>query len=158
MRSRRNNTTLTRKIDKWNTHKVWLIKRYADGHYAINQEVGGRVFYSSYQRSNQGADRRDLRALLRRCSHERDQRHQSTPPPLLCRGSFPATLEETDEPTIVEASIYRLNAVAVTAFLLDGPETLLRHIGLDERDTDTTKHEIDDLVTVVHITREEAIT
>lgn len=63
---------------------------------------------------------------------------------LLCRGSFPATLEETDEPCIVEASIYRLNAVAVTAFLLDG------------RDTYTTKHEIDDLVTVVHITREEA--
>lgn len=75
---------------------------------------------------------------------------------LLCHGSFPATLEETDEPCIVEASIYRLNAVAVTAFLLDGPETLLRHIGLDERDTYTTKHEIDDLVTVVHITREEA--
>lgn len=75
---------------------------------------------------------------------------------LLCRGSFPATLEETDEPCVVEASIYRLNAVAVTAFLLDGPETLLRHIGLDERDTYTTKHEIDDLVTVVHITREEA--
>ena len=44
MRSRRNNTTLTRKVDKWNTRKVWLIKRYADGHYAINQEVGGRVF------------------------------------------------------------------------------------------------------------------
>ena len=85
MRSRRNNTTLTRKVDKWNPRKVWLIKRYADGHYAIN-----------------------------------------------------------------------LNAVAATAFLLDGPETLLRHIGLDERDTYTTKHEIDDLVTVVHITREEA--
>ena len=48
MRSRRNNTTLTRKVDKWNPRKVWLIKRYADGHYAINQEVGGRVFYSSY--------------------------------------------------------------------------------------------------------------
>ncbi len=46
MRSRRNNTTLTRKVDKWNARKVWLIKRYADGHYAINQEVGGRVFYS----------------------------------------------------------------------------------------------------------------
>lgn len=43
MRSRKNNTTLTR--------KVWLIKRYADGHYAINQEVGGRVFYSSFQRA-----------------------------------------------------------------------------------------------------------
>ena len=39
MRSRRNNTTLTRKVDKWNPRKVWLIKRYADGHYAINQEV-----------------------------------------------------------------------------------------------------------------------
>ena len=49
MRSRRNNTTLTRKVDKWNPRKVWLIKRYADGHYAINQEVGGRVFYSSYR-------------------------------------------------------------------------------------------------------------
>lgn len=56
----------------------------------------------------------------------------------------------------VEVTVYRLNAVAVTAFLLDGPETLLRHIGLDKRDTYTTKHEIDDLVTVVHITREEA--
>ena len=43
MRSRRNNTTLTRKVDKRNPRKVWLIKRYADGHYAINQEVGGRV-------------------------------------------------------------------------------------------------------------------
>ena len=30
MRSRRNNTTLTRKVDKWNTRKVWLIKRYAE--------------------------------------------------------------------------------------------------------------------------------
>lgn len=47
MRSRKNNTTLTRKVDKW----VWLIKRYADGHYAINQEVGGRVFYSRFQRA-----------------------------------------------------------------------------------------------------------
>lgn len=25
MRSRRNNTTLTRKVDKWNPRKVWLI-------------------------------------------------------------------------------------------------------------------------------------
>lgn len=74
---------------------------------------------------------------------------------LLCRASFPAELED-DARCTVEVTVYRLNAVAVTAFLLDGPETLLRHIGLDERDTYTTKHEIDDLVTVVHITREEA--
>lgn len=63
---------------------------------------------------------------------------------------------EDDARCTVEVTVYRLNAVAVTAFLLDGPETLLRHIGLDEQDTYTTKHEIDDLVTVVHITREEA--
>lgn len=75
---------------------------------------------------------------------------------LLCRASFPAELEEDGGRCIVEVTVYRLNAVAVTAFLLDGPETLLRHIGLDELDTYTTKHEIDDLVTVVHITREEA--
>lgn len=75
---------------------------------------------------------------------------------LLCRASFPAELEDDGGRCIVEVTVYRLNAVAATAFLLDGPETLLRHIGLDERDTYTTKHEIDDLVTVVHITREEA--
>ena len=74
---------------------------------------------------------------------------------LLCRASFPAELEDGGR-CIVEVTVYRLNAVAATAFLLDGPETLLRHIGLDDRDTYTTKHEIDDLVTVVHITREEA--
>lgn len=75
---------------------------------------------------------------------------------LLCRASFPAELEDDGARCTVEVTVYRLNAVAVTAFLLDGPETLLRHIGLDERDTYTAKHEIDDLVTVVHITREEA--
>lgn len=64
MRSRRNNTTLTRKVDKWNPRKVWLIKRYADGHYAINQEVGGRVFLFQLPESNQGTDRCDLRLLL----------------------------------------------------------------------------------------------
>ena len=80
-------------------------------------------------------------------------RYEATP---ICRASFPSTLDEDDARCTVEVTVYRLNAVAVTAFLLDGPETLLRHIGLDERDTYTTKHEIDDLVTVVHITREEA--
>ena len=42
------------------------------------------------------------------------------------------------------------------AFELDGPEPLRRHLGLPEADTYITKHDIDDLVTVVHITREEA--
>ena len=79
-------------------------------------------------------------------------RYEASP---ICRASFPSTLDEDGTRCIVEVTVYRLNAVAVTAFLLDGPETLLRHIGLDERDTYTTKHEIDDLVTVVHITRLE---
>lgn len=80
-------------------------------------------------------------------------RYEASP---ICRASFPSTLDEDGARCTVEVTVYRLNAVAATAFLLDGPETLLRHIGLDERDTYTTKHEIDDLVTVVHITREEA--
>lgn len=80
-------------------------------------------------------------------------RYEASP---ICRASFPSTLDEDGARCTVEVTVYRLNAVAATAFLLDGPETLLRHIGLDEWDTYTTKHEIDDLVTVVHITREEA--
>ena len=77
---------------------------------------------------------------------------------LLCRGSFPATLEENGEPCIVEASVYRLNAVATASFMLDGPEGLLLHLGLSETDTYITKHDIDDLVTVVRILRKEADT
>ena len=55
-----------------------------------------------------------------------------------------------------EVTVYRLNAVAVHTFLLDGPEPLLRHLGLSEADTYITKHDIDDLVTVARIIREEA--
>lgn len=53
-------------------------------------------------------------------------RYEATP---ICRASFPSTLDEDDARCTVEVTVYRLNAVAVTAFLLDGPETLLRHIG-----------------------------
>lgn len=49
-RHRANNTTITRHPDRWNPAKVWLVKRYADGHYGINQEISGRVFYSKFQR------------------------------------------------------------------------------------------------------------
>ena len=74
---------------------------------------------------------------------------------LLCRASFPAELEGGGR-CIVEVTVYRLNAVAVHTFLLDGPEPLLRHLGLSKADTYITKHDIDDLVTVVRIIREEA--
>ena len=75
---------------------------------------------------------------------------------LLCRASFPAELEDDGGRCIVEVTVYRLNAVAVHTFLLDGPEPLLRPLGLSEADTYITKHDIDDLVTVVRIIREEA--
>lgn len=72
---------------------------------------------------------------------------------LLSRASFPAELENGQR-CIVEVTVYRLNAVAVNSYLLDGPETLLHHLGLEEADTYITKHEIDDIVTVVHIDKE----
>jgi hypothetical protein len=75
---------------------------------------------------------------------------------LLCRASFPAELEDDGGRCIVEVTVYRLNAVAVNTFLLDGPEPLRQHLGLSEADTYITKHDIDDLVTVVRIIREEA--
>lgn len=74
---------------------------------------------------------------------------------LLCRASFPAELEDGGL-CIVEVTVYRLNAVAVNTFLLDGAEPLRRHLGIPEADTYITKHDIDDLVTVARIIREEA--
>lgn len=74
----------------------------------------------------------------------------------LCRASFPAELEDNGGRCIVEVTVYRLNAVAVHTFLLDGPEPLLRHLKLPKADTYITKHDIDDLVTVARIIREEA--
>lgn len=73
---------------------------------------------------------------------------------LLCRGSFPATMETDERPCIVEVSVYRLNAVAVTSYMLDGFEPLLNFLGMDGTDTYITRHEVDDLVTVVHIRKE----
>lgn len=41
-----------RKIqDKYNDRKTWYIKRYADGHYYINQAICGKLFYGAYQRT-----------------------------------------------------------------------------------------------------------
>ncbi len=75
---------------------------------------------------------------------------------LLCRASFQATGEKTGQRCTVEVTVYRLNAVAVNSFLLDGPETLRDYLGLSESDTYISKHEIDDIVTIVRVTREEA--
>lgn len=43
---------------------------------------------------------------------------------LLSRASFPAVLEADDRPCIVEITVYRLNAVAVTSLMLDGFDPL----------------------------------
>lgn len=75
---------------------------------------------------------------------------------LLCRASFLAVLEDSGQPCIVEVTVYRLNAVAVTSYKLDGDEPLLHFLGLSTTDTYVTKHEIDDIITVIHIARQEA--
>ena len=50
-RSRANKTTITRHTDPWDTNKAWIVKRYADGHYALNEEIGGKPFYAKFQRT-----------------------------------------------------------------------------------------------------------
>jgi hypothetical protein len=42
--------TIKRIQDKYNSHKVWIIKRYNCGHYAVNQEICGKIFYKGFQR------------------------------------------------------------------------------------------------------------
>lgn len=34
--------TIKRITDRYNSQKIWIIKRYADGHYYLNQEICGR--------------------------------------------------------------------------------------------------------------------
>ena len=73
---------------------------------------------------------------------------------LLCRASFPAVLEAGNRPCIVEVSVYRLNAVAITSCMLDGFEPLLQFLGMDGIDTYITRHEVEDIFTIVHIDKE----
>ena len=47
----------------------------------------------------------------------------------MSRASFPAVLEAGNRPCIVETTVYRLNAVAVTSLMLDGFDPLLNFIG-----------------------------
>ena len=36
--------------DAYNPAKVWIIKRYKCGHYAVNQNIAGRKFYRRFTR------------------------------------------------------------------------------------------------------------
>lgn len=72
---------------------------------------------------------------------------------LICRGSFPAELDGGSYCT-VESSVYRANAPAVNTVLLDGTDAIRQLLELPEEDTYITRHDIDDIVTVVRIIRE----
>lgn len=50
--------------DPWNQTKIWLIKTYKSGAVYINQEIAGRTFYKSYQRTTKAR----LREILGACS------------------------------------------------------------------------------------------
>lgn len=41
-----------RVYDKYNPHKVWIIKHTKCGHYYLNQEIYGKLFYPKFQRTN----------------------------------------------------------------------------------------------------------
>lgn len=42
---------ISRITDRYNTNKVWIIKRYKDGHYYLNQEISHKMFYTKYTRT-----------------------------------------------------------------------------------------------------------
>lgn len=42
---------ITRIPDRYNSNKVWLIKRYPSGNYYINQEICGQTFYNGFVRT-----------------------------------------------------------------------------------------------------------
>ena len=79
---------------------------------------------------------------------------------LLSRASFPAELEEGGRPCIVEVTVYRLNAVAANSFLLEGEaeakDIARAFLGLPGTDAYITRHEVDDIITVVRINGEGA--
>ena len=43
--------TITRIIDRFNSNKVWLVKRYPSGNYYLNQEICGKTFYKGFVRT-----------------------------------------------------------------------------------------------------------
>lgn len=36
--------------DRFNSRKVWLVKRYKSGNYYLNQEICGQTFYNGFVR------------------------------------------------------------------------------------------------------------
>ena len=67
---------------------------------------------------------------------KKDFRYDAT---LLSRASFPAVLEAGNRPCIVETTVYRLNAVAVTSLMLDGFDPLSDSTALPDEPTEPEK-------------------
>jgi len=44
--------SIQRITDQYNPLKVWVIKRYQCGHYHVNQEIAGRLFYKKFSHMN----------------------------------------------------------------------------------------------------------
>lgn len=44
-------TQVIRVQDRYNPIKVWIVKRDSNGHYYMNQEIAGKLFYSKYVRT-----------------------------------------------------------------------------------------------------------
>ena len=36
--------------DKYNSLKIWCIKKYSASNFYVNQKIGGKLFYNRYQR------------------------------------------------------------------------------------------------------------
>lgn len=39
-------------VDKFNSNKIWILKKYKSGHLYLNQEICGKLFYSKFIRIN----------------------------------------------------------------------------------------------------------
>lgn len=55
--------TTTRYIDRWNSRKGWIFKRYASGNYYMNQEISGRRLYKSDVRTT----KKYINAIMAHC-------------------------------------------------------------------------------------------
>lgn len=40
-----------RRTDPYDSHKVWIVKHTKCGHYYLNQEICGKLFYSAFRRT-----------------------------------------------------------------------------------------------------------
>ena len=42
---------ITKLIDPYNQHKIWILKKYARSELYVNQQIKGHKFYTRFQRT-----------------------------------------------------------------------------------------------------------